>query len=563
MLDARQEFIARLTGIQSSKRNHYPELKARIAEVERRNVQLEILNGIARFIRVDMSLPEMISGVRSSLGRLLPSPRLNLHLCREHDPAVPAAARPVKRLQQHLEWVQARRETLLILPPGLDRPDVPCTCQEGPGPEATALVPLLTRRTLAGVLEVSCDHPAALLTVGIHFLEQLGDQLAAALVNSQLYAEVLQRQREWFQTFNAIKNPVVVLDRHGRVVQWNDAAVRFPLPAGDSPAGQPWWRIVLGAVEPEVRQAAAEAVHSGGAFSGRFQDEQGHLLDVSIYPLHLTAEKVEGAIVYAKDVSDEVRYQAQLIQSARLAAIGQLAAGVAHELNSPLTVVLGNAQLLLRSMPAGDPAQPLLQDILSCGMRCSRIVQNLLAFSRQDEYPFAPVDVNPVAERVIALLRHQLEGARVRVECELAPALPVVQGNEYQIEQVLINLILNARDAFAPGMDRRVVRVATGVREHPDGRRVTVAVTDGGSGIQPQHLRHLFHPFFTTKELGKGTGLGLWVSMGIARAHGGTIEVESEWGRGSTFTLVLPALAEGAIADAGSTHSVPDPGCGR
>lgn len=545
----RQRLIDLLTGIHSSKLTHYSDLKAHIAEVEQRNAQLEILNRIAKSTRVDMSIGEMMGGIRESLGRLIPSLSLYLHTTETNRP-------------EHLEWVAVHRRTLLVLPKTARTPEVPCTVHVGSDEQSVVLIPLVTRNSVAGILEIASHDTQALLSLGIPFLEQLGDQLAAALTNSRLYAEVLQRQQEWLLTFNAIKNPVLVVDREERVLQCNAAAVRFLPDKGDPHDGQPWWRLVLGA--PDVRSfgIVAEAVRTGLPASGRFQDQQGKLFDVSVYPLVLHMGNAEGAIVYAKDVSDDVRYQAQLVQSARLAAIGQMAAGVAHELNSPLTVILGNTQLLQRSLDPGSPMHPLLQGILTSGTRCSRIIQDLLGFSRQDEYAFSPTDTNTVVRRVIALLGQSLEKDQVQVEADLAPDLPAIRGNEYKIEQVLMNLILNARDAVLDleGIERRRLHVSTSFRETPEGPRVVITVRDRGTGIRPPHLREIFQPFFTTKAPGKGTGLGLWVSLGIAREHGGTLEVESVWRQGSAFSLVLAAFAEGGVLDEGNTALPPDSG---
>lgn len=214
---------------------------------------------------------------------------------------------------------------------------------------------------------------------------------------------------------------------------------------------------------------------------------------------------------------------------------------MAHEINNPLTVILGNSQLMLRSIGADNHMRPLLESIYNCGIRCSRIVKHLLAFARQDEHTKVPTSVNDLVERVISLLRHELERVGVEVECEMADGLPAVLANEYQIEQVLINLLLNARDAVATGPAHdKVVRVRTQVMDRPEGPCVAVTVADHGPGIPDDVLPKLFEPFFTTKEPGKGTGLGLWVSLGIAEAHGGTIEVHSAVGQGSAFTFLIP-----------------------
>jgi len=246
---------------------------------------------------------------------------------------------------------------------------------------------------------------------------------------------------------------------------------------------------------------------------------------------------VENIMLY-QDVSEKVKIEAQLVQSAKMAAVGEMAAGIAHELNSPLTAILGNSQLLLRDLQSG-PLHPLLKDIYQCGVRCKKIIQNLLIFSRQEEYQFEYLSLNELVQDVLGLIGYQINVSGITIHQELSSSPLFFLGSRHQIEQILINLLLNARDALA-SEPAPVIVLKTFQLEQNDSLYAGFSVTDNGQGIHPDHLSQIFQPFFTTKASTKGTGLGLSVSLGIAQAHRGTLFAESQVGQFSTFTLLLP-----------------------
>ncbi|MDH7579151.1 MAG: ATP-binding protein, partial [Bacillota bacterium] len=180
-----------------------------------------------------------------------------------------------------------------------------------------------------------------------------------------------------------------------------------------------------------------------------------------------------------------------------------------------------------------------LEDIKTCGLRCKQIVQGLLAFSRQEHYIFYPIFVNDVVREALKLVSYQIETDNIQIDVELDPKLPQIAGNAQQLEQVLVNLLLNAKQAFeGTAKRRRLIGVKTGI--DAERGQVFIKISDTGQGIPMENLTRIFDPFFTSKGVGKGTGLGLSVSLGIVQAHGGTIGVESELNKGSTFTVYLP-----------------------
>jgi two-component system NtrC family sensor kinase len=231
--------------------------------------------------------------------------------------------------------------------------------------------------------------------------------------------------------------------------------------------------------------------------------------------------------------------QARVARAEKLASLGQLAAGVAHEINNPLTSILLNAHLVLESRPPGDPAAEKVRLIAEETARCSRIVKGLLEFARQAPPERSPVDLNDLLERTAALLAGQAGESGIRIESRLDRSLPLLDLDPAQVQQVLWNLVLNACEAMPAGGT-----VTIESRRSADGLAAEVVVLDTGVGIPPENLGRVFDPFFTTKKA--GTGLGLAVSYGLVEQHGGSIEVQSEAGRGSTFTIKWPLTDGGS-----------------
>jgi signal transduction histidine kinase len=242
-----------------------------------------------------------------------------------------------------------------------------------------------------------------------------------------------------------------------------------------------------------------------------------------------------------------VELEAQLSQADKLSSIGLLAAGVAHEVNTPLAVISSYTQMLAKQLQSDTQKSGLLEKITRQTFRASEIVNNLLNFSRTSGSEIGDVDVNKVIADTLALLEHQFKVAKIEAQRELEPKLPPIQGNPGRLQQVFLNLFLNAKDAM-PGGGR--LRVST-----RNGESVSVSVSDTGSGIAPENIQRIYDPFFTTKNSPRegqprGTGLGLSVTYGIIQEHAGKIRVESHPGSGTTFTLDFPLSRKGVHSKA-------------
>jgi two-component system NtrC family sensor kinase len=230
----------------------------------------------------------------------------------------------------------------------------------------------------------------------------------------------------------------------------------------------------------------------------------------------------------------------RLLQSEKQASVGRLAAGVAHEINNPLTGVLTFTRLLLKSEDMTEKNRSHLQKIAESTVRIRKIVKGLLDFSRQTELDREPTDINKLLNSTISLMENQALVKGVSIEFNSGENLPDVILDRSQIQGVFLNIIINALDSIESG---GTIVVSTGISlsaSDTDQKGLEISISDNGCGISPEDLDRLFEPFFTTKEVGKGTGLGLAVSFGIVQRHGGTIRVQSEVGRGSTFTIWIP-----------------------
>jgi signal transduction histidine kinase len=277
------------------------------------------------------------------------------------------------------------------------------------------------------------------------------------------------------------------------------------------------------------------------------------VVNTTVMPLREADEEhtAAGTIVIVEDVTARVQLEEQLRLSEKMASIGLLAAGVAHEVNTPLTGISSFTQMLLEGANPQDPRTHLLEKIERQTFRAAKIVNGLLMLARPTSVDRSAFDLNVVVTDVLGLLEHQFETHRIRVRRELSETPVHVLGLEHKLQQVFLNLFLNARDAMPKG---GWLSVTTRV----DGQRVVAEVSDTGSGIPSEYLARIYDPFFTTKAIGQGTGLGLSITYGIVREHGGSIDCESAVGQGTRFIMSFPAASERPIQTGRSERQRPD-----
>ncbi len=349
--------------------------------------------------------------------------------------------------------------------------------------------------------------------------------------------ELLNIKREWEVTFSAVTDLLVFINRDYEVQRVNQAAADFFTTSENNLIGTKCYKLFYGRKEKCSPCLADQVLHSQQTSYQQSRTRNNRVLDIFAYPAFTEHDEPYGVTYYAKDVT-------RLIDSVKLASMGEMSAGVAHELNSPLTAIVGNSQLLLREASPQDPHFQLIKDIHTSGIRCQRIIKNLLTFSRQDEFTFEKVNLNEVVKHALELAAYQIEKSKIELKVNLCDDIPMLSGSMNGLEQIIVNLLLNAKDAVEDKMrgtseiQKGLIEIAT--RIHPDGDYSIVEVSDNGEGIPDEHISQIFNPFYTTKQSGKGTGLGLSVSLGIAQAHGGFIDLDTKAGQGSTFSLILP-----------------------
>ena len=379
----------------------------------------------------------------------------------------------------------------------------------------------------------------------VELLETLGGYLGIAIQNGRLYASLQQKVAEYerLKDFNeniveSINVGVMALDMEDRIESWNaQMEVMYALPRWQT-LTQPMSMIFPAEfVEEFYRVRQNPGINNLYKFRLKTPAGETRTINVAIAPLVTRKFQVIGRLIIMDDITERVELEGQLSQADKLSSIGLLAAGVAHEVNTPLAVISSYTQMLAKQLQ-GDPQKSgLLDKITRQTFRASEIVNNLLNFSRTSGTEFADVDINKVIGDTLALLEHQFKTAKIQVARELTPNISTIQGNPGRLQQVFLNLFLNAKDAMPGG---GTLSVST-----TNGELVSVRVTDTGTGIAAENIQRIYDPFFTTKTAPKegqsrGTGLGLSVTYGIIQEHAGKIRVESNPGAGTTFALDFP-----------------------
>jgi two-component system NtrC family sensor kinase len=298
------------------------------------------------------------------------------------------------------------------------------------------------------------------------------------------------------------------------------------------------YQALFGSQSPCPECRVLETLHNGETTTRTRRDRHAgsEILewDIYTYPILDGEGQVVQAIVLEQDITEKSRLELTLAQSEKLAAMGQWAASLAHEINNPLTAIIANAQLLKREIPPEDDKHELVDLIARAGERANHVVRNMLDLARKEEYMFGPTDINQTIRRSLEFVQHELAARAIHLVLELAEDLPLVNASPDHLQGVWLNLLTNAMDSI----DR--VPGEIGLRTRAWGNGVHVVVQDNGQGMPPERLAHIFEPFYTTKAAGQGTGLGLPVCQRIIKQHGGRILVESQPGIGSQFTVILP-----------------------
>jgi PAS domain S-box-containing protein len=402
------------------------------------------------------------------------------------------------------------------------------------------------------------EHTVAVLGLGktvdgdflssddVELIETIAGYVAVALDNAQLYSSLEQKALEIARLKDFSENiveslnvGVLAVDLDGIVESWNTRMEQLFGVLRRDAMGRRLSSLLPDELAQEIA-ARGDQEHITGIYKQRLHHQGKHLtLNVSITPLVSKSNERIGRLLLFDDVTQRERMEEQMTQTEKLTSLGLLAAGVAHEVNTPLAVISNYIQMLAKQMPEGDPRQSIIDKIVKQTFRASEIVNNLLNFSRTGAAEAASVDVNRVVEETLSLVTHPLRAAQIQVVKELGESLPPVHGSANKLQQVFLNLFLNARDAMPGG---GMLEVRTGAHNGS----VEIEIADTGAGIPREDINRIFDPFFTTKSNGRGTGLGLSVSYGIIKEHAGKIDVRSTPGKGTSFHVEFPAARKAA-----------------
>ena len=398
------------------------------------------------------------------------------------------------------------------------------------------------------------EHTVAVLGLGktvdgdylssddVELVETIAGYVAVALDNSQLYTSLEQKALEIARLKDFSENiveslnvGVLAVDLEGIVESWNTRMEQLFGVARQDAVGRQLRSLLPEELAAEIA-ARGDAEQITGIYKQRLHHQGKALtLNVSITPLVSKSAERIGRLLLFDDVTQRERMEEQMSQTEKLTSLGLLAAGVAHEVNTPLAVISNYIQMLAKQMPDADPRQSIIEKIVKQTFRASEIVNNLLNFSRTGAGESVDIDVNRVVEETLSLVSHPLKTSQIQVVKHLGETLPAVRGSANKLQQVFLNLFLNARDAM-PGGGLLEVRTAA------HNGSVEIEVVDTGAGIPREHIHRIFDPFFTTKASGRGTGLGLSVSYGIIKEHSGKIDVRSTPGKGTSFHVEFPAV---------------------
>ncbi|HWB87005.1 MAG TPA: ATP-binding protein [Bryobacteraceae bacterium] len=402
-----------------------------------------------------------------------------------------------------------------------------------------------------------------LSSVDVELLVTLSGYVGIAIENASLYRS-LQRKVEEYERLKEFSENIVesinvgilAADLDDRVESWNTQIEQLSGIPRDRAVGRTLAELFPSELAGEFGRVRGETgihhiykfvwkpslaanatagsngngIGNGHSHPPRFREAT---LNIAIAPLVSKDQQQIGRLIIFDDVTDRAELERRLVQADKLSSIGLLAAGVAHEVNTPLAVISTYAQMLAKQVSEDSQKSLILDKIAKQTFRASEIVNSLLNFSRTSTTSYGDVSLNRIIQETLSLLEHQLQKAGIQIKSELEPDLPPVHGNTGKLQQVFLNLFLNARDAMSGGGTLEI-------RTWQEGSGVKVEVSDTGHGIAPEHLHRIYDPFFTTKAARKGTGLGLSVTYGIIQEHGGSIEVANRRSGGARFRLDLP-----------------------
>lgn len=417
--------------------------------------------------------------------------------------------------------------------------------------------PLTVRGRPVGVLAAYNKRVGEFSDVDIDLFSSLASSVSEAIENAWLFQRVRLRHQELLEGRNTLQalidgipDPIYTISDDWKLVVVNKAKADEMGVNSESLSGRVCFRVFYNRQQPcehcKVALTLNDKAEQHWPVSWLADDHLPREWAVSAYPIPGKQASSARAVLVWQDKTEERRLESSLMQAGKLAAIGQLAAGVAHEINNPLTAINANAQMLKMVMAVEDENFESVDLIARAGERATKVVRGLLDFARQEQYSFTTGDLHKSIQEALDLVNYQLQSTQIEVIRDIDASLPPIVASWEHLKSVWLNLLLNARDALLPiDHDRRLELIA---RLDKDGQAIQVLVHDNGKGMTSAETLHIFEPFYTTKGPGQGTGLGLATCHRIIEQHGGEITVASAVGEGTTFFITLPIQRPDASA---------------
>ncbi len=523
--------------------------------ISRRNAQMFALIDVSEAITQMTEVESLLENVLNAVLRVMNLSSGCVHVLDEESELLKFVVEEnlTKRVREMLEKFELGEgiigqtavlaETLLVNDTAFDRRLARPISNEKIGSLAT--VPLIGRGGIVrGVITLFHQAPRNFTEHEKSMLTGIGKQVGVALERAKLLGEVIDARTEWEETFDAMTDGVSIHAPSGKIKRANASLAQMFGKSAENLIGIRCCELYHGSKKPRpdctIMRTVTERIPQKVELSDRLH---GRILRVITDPIMNAENRVVGVVCTTRDVTDEKLIERRLIQQERISAIGEITAGIAHEVGTPLNIISANIEFLTRA----DKNLRNNEEIAAIREQTSNITQlvnQLLDFSREHLPAFTPVNINDLIEKTIGLLNHQLHSSDVKIRLNLAPYLPTVDGDASQIQQVLFNLIANARQAMETGeTGEKILRIVTDTAFLPTEtfRRphIVITISDNGRGIPEDALPNVFNPFFTANKEG-GTGLGLAISHRIVQRHLGLLAIENNRAVGATVTIRLP-----------------------
>ena len=536
-------------------------------QLQRQSQQLAALNRIGQMVAATLEVSEVlataVAGVEQLLGIELAGVLMveggsNLryqNLQGQHGP-LPVTAVPTIPVGEGILGLAFQEQTAVILnQPATDgrfRPEIDAP----PNFQVNAIIaaPLVVRGRPVGLISAFNKTDGRFTEVDLDLLASLASSISEAVENAWLFTRIRQRQQEMLESRNTLQalidgipHPIYTINDDWQLVGINKSKADELDTVPEHLVNKVCYETFFKRSQPCDHCLAAQTLAHKQAqrwtINWKGDDHLPREWDVNAYPIPSKQASSARAVILWQDRTEERRLESSLLQAGKLAAIGQLAAGVAHEINNPLTAINANAEMLKMFIPKEDENYEAVDLIALAGDRATKVVRGLLDFARQEHYNLTAGDVNRSIQQTLDLVRYQLTSADAEIIQNMAEDLPDVVGSWEHLKSVWLNLIVNARDAVINLPQKRQITLTT--RLDNENEQVQIIVQDNGKGMSEAELVHIFEPFYTTKDPGKGTGLGLATCHRIIEQHGGDINVVSAPNEGSTFIIRLPLNGNG------------------